>query len=102
MNPLRGEGKGLEVVSNKHTRGVECCDLRCTHGSTRLVKSRERFVRDQECGFGDQRRRYRRLRPLPSAQALNVSLNRIIREPNGGSCGTYFCADERCGYSATL
>jgi hypothetical protein len=102
MNPLRREGKGLEFVGYKHARRVECCDLRCTRGSVRLVKGRERLVSNQEPGHGDQRGRRRRLRSLPSTQAIHVPLTRVVRESSSRNFGTHLFMDERCGNSAAL
>jgi hypothetical protein len=97
-----GKRKWLELVGNKHARRLERCDLRDKRGGSRLVKTGEWFVGNQECGVSNQRSRRRGERSLPSTQAIQITLARTLRKSSGADCGTYLRMDQRCGNPATL
>jgi hypothetical protein len=89
-------------VGNEHARRLERCDLRCKPCCSRLVKTGEWFVGNQERGVSHQRCRRRRERSLPSTQAIHITLARALGESSGGDCGSHLRMHQRCGNSATL
>jgi hypothetical protein len=89
-------------MGNEHARHLERCDLRCKPCCSRLVKTGEWFVGNQEHGVSNQCCRRRGERSLPSTQAIQITLARTLRKSSGADCGTYLRMDQRCGNPATL
>ncbi len=89
-------------MGNKHARCLERCDLRCTCCCSRLVKTGEWFVGNQERGVSNQCGRRRGERSLPSTQAIHITLARALRKSSGADCGTHLRMNQRCGNPATL
>jgi hypothetical protein len=89
-------------VGNEHARRLERCDLRDKRGGSRLVKTGEWFVGNQERGVSNQCTHRRSERSLPSTQAIHITLARALRKSSGGDCGSHLRMDQRCGNSATL
>jgi hypothetical protein len=89
-------------MGNKHARSLERCDLRCKPCCSRLVKTGEWFVGNQERGVSNQCCRRRGERSLPSTQAIHITLARALRKSSGADCGTHLRMDQRCGNPATL
>jgi hypothetical protein len=97
-----GKRERLKLVGNEHARCLERCDLRCKCCCSRLVKTGEWFVGNQERGVSYQCCRRRGERSLPSTQAIHITLARALGEPSGGDCGSHLRMNQRCGNSATL
>ena len=89
-------------MGNKHARRLERCDLRCKRGGSRLVKTGEWFVGNQERGVSHQRSRRSGERSLTSTQAIHITLASALRKSSGADCGTHLRMDQRCGNPATL
>jgi hypothetical protein len=89
-------------VGNEHARRLERCDLRDKRGGSRLVKTGEWFVGNQERGGSNQCGRRRSERSLPSTQAIHITLARALGESSGDDCGSHLRMHQRCGNSATL
>jgi len=89
-------------VGNEHARRLKRCDLRCKCCSSRLVKTGEWFVGNQERGASNQCSRRRGERSLSSTQAIHITLARALRNSSGADCGTHLRMDQRCGNPATL
>jgi len=102
VNRVVGKRKRLAFVGNKHARCLERCDLRCKCCCSRLVKTGEWFVGNQERGVSNQCCRRRGERSLPSTQAIHITLARALRKSSGADCGTHLRMDQRCGNPATL
>jgi hypothetical protein len=97
-----GKRERLKLVGNEHARCLERCDLRCKCCCSRLVKTGEWFVGNQERGVSDQCCRRSRERSLSSTQAIHITLTCALQKSSGADCGTHLRMDQRCGNSATL